>query len=156
MKPDPYNRPASFVSTHGIETAKECAEFEAKNLMEVKKAIETEGIDCDFVLTRAVDALMSESIRDKMKANVELLRKAGVSVMKDVYYADGAEAEQVSRATTYTWGSMTDCLLSAIRCKRSKGLPVIYRRHRLAVQTNPLPPLKGPRRRRQPADPYAR
>ncbi|KAF4779150.1 FAD dependent oxidoreductase [Colletotrichum scovillei] len=96
LKPDPYNRPASFVSTHGIETAKECAEFEAKNLMEVKKTIEAEGIDCDFVLTRAVDALMSESIRDKMKANVELLRKAGVSVMKDVYYADGAEAEQLS------------------------------------------------------------
>ncbi|WYZ35507.1 hypothetical protein EsH8_X_000154 [Colletotrichum jinshuiense] len=96
LKPDPYNRPTSLVTTHGIEAAAECAEFEAKNLPAVKRAIEAEGIECDFVLTRAVDALMSDAICHRMKSGVELLRKNGVSVMNDVYYADGAEAERLS------------------------------------------------------------
>ncbi|OHW89908.1 FAD dependent oxidoreductase [Colletotrichum incanum] len=96
LKPDPYNRPSSLVSTHGIEAATECAEFEARNLPAVKSVIEAEGIDCDFVLTRAVDALMSDAICHRMKSGVDMLRKNGVSVMKDVYYADGAEAEQLS------------------------------------------------------------
>ncbi|KAK6213157.1 FAD dependent oxidoreductase [Colletotrichum tabaci] len=96
IKPDPYSRPSSLVATHGIEAATECAEFEARNLPEVKKAIEAEGIDCDFVLTRAVDALMSDAICHRMRSGVEMLRKNGVSVMKDVYFAEGAEAEQLS------------------------------------------------------------
>ncbi|KAK1561554.1 FAD dependent oxidoreductase [Colletotrichum navitas] len=96
LKPDPYNRPASLISTHGIEAATEVAEFEAKNLPAVKKVVEAEGIDCDFVLTRAVDALMSDAIGKRMKAGVDLLRKNGVSVMDDVYYAEGTEAEQLS------------------------------------------------------------
>ncbi|GKT90075.1 FAD dependent oxidoreductase [Colletotrichum tofieldiae] len=96
LKPDPYNRPSSLVATHGIEAATECAEFEARNLPAVKSVIEAEGIDCDFVLTRAVDALMSDAICDRMKSGVDMLRKNGVSVMKDVYYAHGAEAEQIS------------------------------------------------------------
>ncbi|KAH7464004.1 hypothetical protein FOMA001_g17910 [Fusarium oxysporum f. sp. matthiolae] len=96
LKPDPYNRPSSLVATHGIEAATECAEFEAKNLPAVKKAIEKEGIDCDFVFTRAVDALMSDTICERMKSAVDLLRKNGVSVMQDVYFARGTEAEQLS------------------------------------------------------------
>lgn len=63
----------------------------------MKKVIEQEGIDCDFVYTRAVDALMSEAISDRIKAGVDLLKKNNVSVMDDVYFAQGAEAERVSR-----------------------------------------------------------
>ncbi|KXJ84742.1 FAD dependent oxidoreductase [Microdochium bolleyi] len=96
LKPDPYNRPGSLAVTHGIQAAAECAEFEAKNLPAVKKVIEEEGIDCDFVFTRAVDALMSDAICDRIKRGVDLLRKNGVSVMDDVYFAKGAEAEQLS------------------------------------------------------------
>lgn len=96
MKPDPYNRPAGLVATHGIEAAAEAANFEAKNLTAVKEIIEKEGIDCDFVYTRAVDALMSDEIFHKIKSGVELLRKNGVSVMNDVYFAQGADAERVS------------------------------------------------------------
>lgn len=96
MKPDPYNRPANLLATYGIEAAAEAAEFEAKNLAAVKKTIEQEGVDCDFVYTRAVDALMSDAILDKIKAGVDALRQNGVSVMQDVYFAQGAEAERVS------------------------------------------------------------
>ncbi|KAF9881470.1 FAD dependent oxidoreductase [Colletotrichum karsti] len=96
LKPDPYNRPSSLAVTHGVEVAAEVAVFEAQNLPAVKKAVEAEGIECDFVLTRAVDALMSDAICEKMRSGVELLRKHGVSVMDDVYFAKGAEAEQLS------------------------------------------------------------
>ncbi|KAK2008863.1 FAD dependent oxidoreductase [Colletotrichum eremochloae] len=96
LKPDPYSRPSSLVATHGIEAATEVAEFEAKNLPAVKQVVEAEGIDCDFVLTRAVDALMSDAIHKRMKTGVDMLRKNGVSVIDDVYYAEGAEAEQLS------------------------------------------------------------
>ncbi|KAM0542732.1 hypothetical protein ACHAPJ_012665 [Fusarium lateritium] len=96
LKPDPYNRPANLLATHGIEAATEAAEFEAKNLTEVKRVIEKEGLECDFVFTRAVDALMSDTICDKMKSGVDSLRKGGLSVMQDVYFARGAEAEQLS------------------------------------------------------------
>ncbi|KAH7477403.1 hypothetical protein BFJ68_g2999 [Fusarium oxysporum] len=96
LKPDPYNRPANLLATYGIEAAAEAAEFEAKNLAAVKKTIEQEGVDCDFVYTRAVDALMSDAILDKIKAGVDALRQNGVSVMQDVYFAQGAEAERLS------------------------------------------------------------
>jgi hypothetical protein len=98
LKPDPYSRPSSLAVTHGIEAAAECAEFEAKNLLAVKQLIEAGGVDCDFVFTRAVDALMSDAICERMKSGVDLLRKHGVPVMQDVYFAKGAEAEQVSSA----------------------------------------------------------
>ena len=72
------------------------AEFEAKNLTAVKKIIEKEGIDCDFVYTRAIDALMSDEIFQKIKSGVELLKENGVSTIDDVYFVEGAKAEQAS------------------------------------------------------------
>lgn len=83
--------------THGVEVAAECAAFEAQTLSAVKTAIEEEKIDCDFVLTRAVDALMTDSIHERMKAGADLLFKAGIDVMKDVFYeGDPAKAQQLS------------------------------------------------------------
>lgn len=83
--------------THGVEVAAECAAFEAETLSAVKKVVEEEQIDCDFVLTRAVDALMTDAIHDRMKAGADLLRKAGVDVMRDVFYeGDPSKAQQLS------------------------------------------------------------
>lgn len=77
--------------------AAECAAFEAETLRAVKTVVEDEGIDCDFVLTRAVDALMTDAIHDRMKAGFDLLRQAGVDVIKDVFYeGDPAKAQQLS------------------------------------------------------------
>ncbi len=102
MKPDLYNRPSSLVKSHGVEAAAEWAAFEARNLKAVKKTVEDEAIDCDFVLTRAVDALMSDAVYDRMKASVDLLREAGVAGMDDLYFATGAEAERVSGTRSCT------------------------------------------------------
>jgi glycine/D-amino acid oxidase-like deaminating enzyme len=96
LKPDPYNRPASVAASHGIEAAAECASFEADNLSALKTVVEEEQIDCDFVLTRAVDAFMTDAVNDLKKAGFDLLRNAGLSVMKDVSYQGGPGAEQLS------------------------------------------------------------
>ncbi|KXS21009.1 FAD dependent oxidoreductase [Gonapodya prolifera JEL478] len=96
LKPDPYYRPSTLAQSHGVQVAAEFASFEVANLYALKKVIETEGIDCDFVYTRAVDALMTTPICDRIKTGVELLKKHGVKVMDDVYFAKGAEAEQLS------------------------------------------------------------
>lgn len=76
--------------------AAECASFEAATLSALKAVIEEEQIDCDFVLTRAVDALMTDAINDRMKAGFDLLRKAGLPTMGDVSYEGGPGAEQLS------------------------------------------------------------
>ncbi|PSR82413.1 FAD dependent oxidoreductase [Coniella lustricola] len=97
LKPDPYNRPASLALSHGVELAAECARFEAATLRAVKAVIDAERIDCDFVLTRAVDALMGDAIHARIAAGAGLLRDAGVDVMQDVHYEpDAARAEQLS------------------------------------------------------------
>ncbi|KAI1341681.1 FAD dependent oxidoreductase [Xylariaceae sp. FL0016] len=96
LKPDPYNRPGNLALSHGIEVASECAVFEAQHLSAIKQLVEEEGIDCDFVLTRCTDALMTDSIYQKMKAAVDMLTKNGVPVMKDVFFVEGKKAEQLS------------------------------------------------------------
>jgi glycine/D-amino acid oxidase-like deaminating enzyme len=97
LKPDPHNRPASLLAKHGVATAASCAIFEFEVLKAVKTVIEEEKIDCDFVLTRAVDALMSDSIRDKMINAVQVLRQCGVKAMDDVQVVhDAGMAQQVS------------------------------------------------------------
>lgn len=96
LKPDPSNRPSSLAVTHGVEIASECATFEARNLSAVKKTIEDESIDCDFVLTRAVDVMMSDSVCNKMKSGFDMLRKNAFPGMEDVHFAKGADAERVS------------------------------------------------------------
>lgn len=83
--------------THGVEIAAECAAFEAETLRAVKTVVEDEQIDCDFVLTRAVDALMTDAIHERMKAGFDRLRAAGIDVIKDVFYeGDAAKAQQLS------------------------------------------------------------
>ncbi|KAJ0165608.1 hypothetical protein CTA2_10622 [Colletotrichum tanaceti] len=135
IKPDPYSRPSGLVATRGIEAAAECAEFEARNLPAVKGVIESEGIDCDFVLTRAVDALMSDAICHRMRSGVEMLRKKGVSVMKDVYFAEGAEAEQLSGVKgvkgclTYTAGHLFPYKLVLSLLSKAVGAGVNLQTH---------------------------
>ena len=100
LKPDPYSRPADLAITHGYEAGLECADFERAHVLAVKKTIDEEGIDCDFVLTRCCDVLLTEDVASKLRAGVTMLRKAGLpAVVEDVY--DGAAmdpkaAEQLS------------------------------------------------------------
>lgn len=95
LKPDPYNQPAAIAATHGLKAAAAVAQFEADHIPEVKKVIEREGIDCDFVLTRCTDAFLTEDVYRRMKEGIQKLKKNQVSTVEDIVCAEGAEAEQV-------------------------------------------------------------
>lgn len=98
-KPDLHNRPSALLASHGVDAASELAAFESRNLKAVKKLVEDEKIDCDFVLTRAVEAIMEDSVVEMKKSAVENLRNAGTEGMDDLYFATGVEAERVRCAS---------------------------------------------------------
>lgn len=95
MKPDLYGMPASLATEYGLEAAVEVLEFEESHVQAIKEVIEKENIDCDFVVTTAMDVQLSEPIRDKLKAGYEHLIDSGVSATKNVFYTSGEQAEAV-------------------------------------------------------------
>lgn len=96
LKPDLYGKASTIARSHGIEAGVEIAEFEAKHVWAVKKVVEEENIDCDFVLTRCVDVFLTDDGCAPVKAGVDFLKSNNVSAMDDVYFASGSRAEQLS------------------------------------------------------------
>lgn len=96
LKPDPYNRAAGALKTHGKEAAEEVASFEARQVKEVQKLVERENIDCDFVVTRATDVCMYEGARKDLKQGLDALTEANVSTASEVHYSDARTAQGVS------------------------------------------------------------
>ncbi|KAL1297502.1 hypothetical protein AAFC00_005021 [Neodothiora populina] len=96
LKPDPYNHVASIAAEYGYEAAAEVANFEASHVPALKAFIEKEEIDCDFVVTRAIDVQLSSAHRERLKAGYEKLLHAGVEATKNVFYASESTAEGLS------------------------------------------------------------
>ena len=105
LKPDLYNRPDSIAAEFGVEAATEAAAFEAEHVDAIKELVEQENIDCDFVVTRAVDVQFKESIRDKLKTGYDRLVESGVSATKGVSFSVDGKAEAVSSLVA----SLTTC-----------------------------------------------
>lgn len=59
----------------------------------IKDLVEKEGIDCDFVVTRAVDVQLNESVRDELKAGYDRLVSLGISSAKNTFYSPKETAE---------------------------------------------------------------
>ncbi|KAL4887544.1 FAD dependent oxidoreductase [Aspergillus karnatakaensis] len=96
MKPDVYYNVPKYIKKYGVRAAVDVARFEASQVHAVKELVEKEKIDCDFVLTRACDATLDPQLaRDTHQAFTEL-RNSGVADLKDVFYAHGKDAEQLS------------------------------------------------------------
>lgn len=72
------------------------ARFEAQNVLAVKNLVEEEGIDCDFVLTRAVDVYLDEEHSRATLENFGKLKELGKADLGDVEVLEGREAEEVS------------------------------------------------------------
>lgn len=72
------------------------ARFEAQNVLAVKNLVEEEGIDCDFVLTRAVDVYLDEEHSKATLENFGKLKKLGKADLREVEVLEGREAEEVS------------------------------------------------------------
>lgn len=96
LKPDPYYRAAAALRKYGREAAEEVASFEARQVKEIKRLVEKEKIDCDFVATRATDVCLYEDARRELKKGLDELTEAGISTASEVFYADARTAEGVS------------------------------------------------------------
>ena len=96
LKPDPYIRAAKALAEHGKDAAEEVASFESRNLSAVGEFVKREGIDCDFVRTRASDVFLYGSGRDDLVKKVAKLTEAGISTIDDVDFSSDERAEAVS------------------------------------------------------------
>jgi hypothetical protein len=95
IKPDVYNLCGSMAKKHGIEAAAEIAEFELANMEAVKNYVQENNVDCDLILTQAVDVQLSQDHDTILKTGYDKLRNAGVSATRKAFYIDGKYAEQV-------------------------------------------------------------
>lgn len=72
------------------------ARFEAQNVLAVQNLVEEEGIDCDFVLTRAVDVYLDEEHSKATLENFGKLKELGKADLGEVEVLEGREAVEVS------------------------------------------------------------
>lgn len=72
------------------------ARFEAQNVLAVKNLVEEEGIDCDFVLTRAVDVYLDEEHSKATLEDFGKLKELGKAELGEVEVLEGGEAVEVS------------------------------------------------------------
>lgn len=96
FKPDSYNTIASYASEYGIEAAAEVAAFETANIKAVTEYVQRNKIDCDFVLTRAIDVQFSPDHQRRIKNGYDKLVAEGVEATKETFSVPEEGAEMVS------------------------------------------------------------
>lgn len=96
IKPDMYYNILKYSHQYTPSQAASFARFEAQNVLAVKHLVEEEGIDCDFVLTRAVDVYLDEEHSKTTLENFGKLKELGKADLGDVEVLEGREAVEVS------------------------------------------------------------
>ncbi|KAJ5138690.1 FAD dependent oxidoreductase [Penicillium bovifimosum] len=96
IKPDPYLHASAIATEYGLAAGAEVADFEVANLNAVKEYIELEGVDCDFIVTRACDVHFSSGQDMKIKESLRRLKAAGVAAAKTASEVEETHAENVS------------------------------------------------------------
>lgn len=96
IKPDMYYNILKYSHQYTPSQAASFARFEAQNVLAVKHLVEEEGIDCDFVLTRAVDVYLDEEHSRATLENFGKLKELGKAELGDVEVLEGGEAVEVS------------------------------------------------------------
>lgn len=95
LKPDSYALISTLADKYGVEAATEVAEFEAANVRAVTDFIREEKIDCDFVLTRAIDVQLNDELQRDLEQRYHSLIAAGVEATKSTFCAPQKDAEKV-------------------------------------------------------------
>lgn len=96
VKPDTYFNVTKYSKMYGAEAAAELAAFEMANVYAVKDLVESEGLDCDFHLTRAVDVFLDKGHARQTEAAYRDLANAGRLDLKDTALLPAKHAERVS------------------------------------------------------------
>lgn len=95
LKPDSYNAISAYASEYGMEAAAEVASFEAENVKAVSEYIQKNKVDCDFVLTRAVDVQLSTGHQRRIKEGYDKLIATGLEPTNNTFSVEGTDAEMV-------------------------------------------------------------
>ncbi|RDW68989.1 uncharacterized protein DSM5745_08749 [Aspergillus mulundensis] len=95
LKPDPFNRIASLATQYGLAAASEVAEFEARQVDAVADLVRKEKIDCDLVVTQAVDVMLDDEYAANLKRGYDRLVEGGVEPTRQTRYFGPGEAETV-------------------------------------------------------------
>ncbi|KAF4973696.1 hypothetical protein FSARC_85 [Fusarium sarcochroum] len=96
LKPDSYNAISRLAKEYGMEAAAEVANFETANVGAVAEFIRQNDIDCDFVMTRAVDVQLQAQHHEKLVQGYQSLLDYGVEATKETYCVPPRIAENVS------------------------------------------------------------
>ncbi|EXJ85630.1 hypothetical protein A1O1_05996 [Capronia coronata CBS 617.96] len=95
--PDLYFNASSYEKRFGPRTAEELTSFEMQQVIEVKKLVDREQIDCDFELTRAVGVFLDNRVAAPTIAAYKDMKARGYQFPDDLHFiADPKKAEQVS------------------------------------------------------------
>ena len=112
LRPDLYGHIPTYAKRAGLQAAAELAEFEISHVPALKQFIESENIDCDFVLARSVDVWSNQEAADTAKQSYDEMVNHKLEYMKDVFFQYGPQAEAFSgvkgarAAASYTAGMM--------------------------------------------------
>ena len=85
-----------IVEKHGWDKAREIARSQLAQLREMKKVVEKEGLDCEFLLRRSWDCFWDEEQARSMKEFLQIARERDEEWMQHVQWIEGPAAEKVS------------------------------------------------------------
>lgn len=136
------------------------ARFEAQNVLAVKNLVEEEGIDCDFVLTRAVDVYLDEEHSKATLENFGKLKELGKADLREVEVLEGREAEEVSLVfffffffrffffffffgllVCWSVGQLVSCYLPTLPAYLRKVMKMKRKKKKRKKETTPYPSL---------------
>lgn len=146
---------AAQAKEDGFEAAAEVAQFEADHVAAIKELVEKEKIDCDFVITRAMDVPLQADIRDELEAGRQMLAKAGVKTAKDTFSSSQEAAEGVQNSLFSIENSNHELTRADIRCQRRQRVFLIHSRSYIPLQTRSSSSQAGRLPRSKPSNPHA-
>ena len=81
---------------YGLDGARELSLFQVEQVYAMKEVAEKEKLNCDLILTRCMETLLSQSHADESKATYEKELSDGLDFINDVDYIGLKFAETVS------------------------------------------------------------
>lgn len=130
VKPDTYYNVSKYEKLYGTTEASALANLEASGVYAMKQLVESEGLNCDFHLTRAIDVYMDPNhARDTIAAYKSLLERGQVD-LRDVAYTPRRDAERVSQyRPVFVLSNGLLNYLTDLWCQRR---PMLFQLHRSA------------------------
>lgn len=102
VRPDTYSLIPLYIQRHGMDAAREVAEFELSHIKALQDVIRTEKIeDCDFLLTRNMNVYLDQDRGNKARRAIEKLREMGCRFVDEISIANDGDAEMVQFSSNF-------------------------------------------------------